>query len=94
MLTAMYRQDGGFRSARRLMFDLSLHRGHHVRRYLITADPKVGWEITVQNDERLQVSQATDWHRVERAIKTFETEASRLVTVGWRVAPGVCVSDR
>jgi hypothetical protein len=72
---------------RRAMFDLSLSRADHVRRYSIVAVDPAGWEVRCQEDQTLcRLDYYEDWHRVERALKSFQLEVHRLSESGWHVA--------
>jgi hypothetical protein len=70
------------------MFALSLSRAEHTRRYSIVAVAPAGWEVRCQEDQTLcRLDYYEDWHRVERALKSFQLEVSRLSENGWQVAP-------
>jgi hypothetical protein len=43
-----------------------------------------GWEIRDEQDSRLvRSARYSDWHRVERAQRTFAREAAKLEDAGW-----------
>ena len=72
------------------MFQLSLQRADHVRRYSVTAARPFGWEVKFEEDRELRrKSIYQDWHRVERAMALFELEVLQLRASGWRLAPDV-----
>jgi hypothetical protein len=55
----------------------------HVRRFTIHHVPP-GWEVRDVNDATvLKRVIYQDWHRVERAIATFERERAALEAAGW-----------
>jgi hypothetical protein len=69
------------------MFQLSLRRADHVRRYSITAANPFGWEVKLEEDREVRRSDLyQDWHRVERAMALFELEVLQLTASGWRLA--------
>jgi len=69
------------------MYRLSLHSADHVRRYTISSTDRSGWEVTLEEDRKLRRHDLyEDWHRVERALASFEREVSVLTAQGWRVA--------
>lgn len=69
------------------MFELSLRRADHVRRYSIADAGEGGWEVRLEEDTKLERRNLyRDWHRVERAQALFEREASELAEHGWVVS--------
>ena len=71
----------------RAMFELSLSRADHVRKYSIVAVAPSGWEVRCQEDQTTcRLDHYEDWHRVERALKAFQMEVRRLSETGWHVA--------
>jgi hypothetical protein len=57
----------------------------HVRHYAISAG-LTGWEVRLEEDQTLRrLDHYRDWHRVERAIASFEREVTALIQRGWRV---------
>jgi hypothetical protein len=69
------------------MFDLRLRHAEHTRHYSITAAENLGWEVKVEEDHTLRrLDHYHDWHRVERALASFEREVDELQRRGWRVA--------
>ena len=72
------------------MFQISLWRADHVRRYSITQAKPFGWEVKYEEDRQLRrKSIYRDWHRVERAMALFELEALQLRASGWQLASDV-----
>ena len=72
------------------MFQLSLQRADHVRRYSITPVRPFGWEVKFEEDRELRRKTIyQDWHRVERAMALFELEVLQLKANGWRLASDV-----
>jgi hypothetical protein len=70
------------------MFSLSLRRADDVRRYSISPKGLSGWEVRLEENNTLQrLDLYDDWHRVERAKKLFEREATELTEDGWSVTP-------
>ena len=66
------------------MFQRSIQRADHVRRYSITSAGAGGWEVTLEEDRKLQRRDYYhDWHRVERARALFEREVTELTEQGW-----------
>jgi hypothetical protein len=64
-------------------FDRSISKADHVRRYTIRLTP-VGWEVsTEQNRASVKRVYYADWHRVERAKRTFVGELEALREEGW-----------
>lgn len=64
-------------------FDKSVYKADRVRRYTIRLTP-VGWEVsTEQNRESVRRVYYGDWHRVERAKRTFVVELEHLQQDGW-----------
>jgi hypothetical protein len=69
------------------MFELSLRRADHIRRYSIVHANESGWEVRLEEDARLERRVLyQDWHRVERARALFEREVSELTERGWVVS--------
>lgn len=68
------------------MYMQTLSKDGHTRRFSVArrTDQKQGWEIREEEDDRLiAVAVYDDWHRVERAKKTFALEALTLRNCGW-----------
>ena len=67
------------------MFTKVLSHAGHTRRFTISEGPRVGWEMRVEEDNRV-VRQVCyhDWHRVERALSAIAQQVERLERVGWR----------
>ena len=67
------------------MLAFNLCCANHVRHYAISAG-SAGWEVRLEEDQTLRrLDHYRDWHRVERAIASFEREVTALVERGWRV---------
>ena len=65
------------------MFSKELHYQEHTRRYSIAAT-QAGWEVREERDnEVVKQAQYQDWHRVERALRTFTIELDDLRRQGW-----------
>ena len=68
------------------MFSRELTLAGHTRNFVITPLHADGWEVRIEEDSRvLRRNQYTDWHRVERALATFEREVAALIERGWRM---------
>jgi hypothetical protein len=68
------------------MFSVSLQRDGHVRHYSIRQSGSAGWEVKLEDDERLaRHDNYRDWHRVERARAVFVSEVVELTARGWQV---------
>jgi hypothetical protein len=68
------------------MFAIRLSHAEHVRLYSICAAGAAGWEVRLEEDEKLQrLDHYHDWHRVERTLAMFEREVLQLQEQGWRV---------
>jgi hypothetical protein len=67
------------------MLAFNVCSANHVRHYTISAGA-AGWEVRLEEDQTLRrLDHYRDWHRVERAIASFEREVTALVERGWRV---------
>ncbi len=67
------------------MFDIRLRCADRTRRYSIAPRSQAGWEVKLEEDcELTHYVCYHDWHRVERAVASFELEVSRLTASGWR----------
>lgn len=65
-------------------FSKSIRNDQHVRRYSI-APTLGGWEVREEQDSQvIRASCYHDWHRVERARRTFLLEMTALRERGWR----------
>jgi hypothetical protein len=70
------------------MFILRLRHADHTRHYSICSAGTEGWEVRLVEDRTLRrLNHYRDWHRVERALKSFEREVEELTARGWQVAP-------
>jgi hypothetical protein len=66
------------------MFTRSLRNADHTRRYAIVETP-AGWEVRQEQDSQVvRRVEYQDWHRVERARRSFGLEVSELEAAGWR----------
>ena len=69
------------------MFDLRLRHADHTRSYSICSAGSEGWEVRLVEDRTLRrLNHYRDWHRVERALASFEREVEELTARGWQVA--------
>jgi hypothetical protein len=69
------------------MFDRRLRHAEHVRQYSICLAGPEGWEVRLEEDKNLRrLDHYRDWHRVERALATFEREVEELTARGWKVS--------
>lgn len=67
------------------MFSKSLRNAQHTRRFAIAATP-AGWEIREEQDSRVvRRVELHDWHRVERARRSFAQAMDELQQAGWRL---------
>jgi hypothetical protein len=70
------------------MFILRLRYADHTRHYSIRSAGTEGWEVRLVEDRTLRrLNHYRDWHRVERALASFEREVRELTARGWQVAP-------
>jgi hypothetical protein len=68
------------------MFALSIQNTDHVRLYSVHSAGAAGWEVCIEEDFHVRrLVRYRDWHRVERAIASFEREVTHLTTRGWRI---------
>ncbi len=64
-------------------FSKTLQKDAQTRRYAISFDAD-GWHVTEHADSRVVRDEVyTDWHRVERARRSFAIEMSSLRDEGW-----------
>jgi len=69
------------------MFVRTLRRQEHTRDYTISAAGAEGWEVRLEEDRTLRrLDHYRDWHRVERALASFEREVEELTSSGWYIA--------
>jgi hypothetical protein len=69
------------------MFILRLCHADHTRYYSICSAGTEGWEVRLVEDRTLRrLNHYRDWHRVERALASFEREVEELTARGWQVA--------
>jgi hypothetical protein len=56
----------------------------HTRRFSITPKDPSGWDVREERDEAIVRNvHYDDWHRVERARRSFAIEAAMLFEQGW-----------
>ena len=66
------------------MYTRLLRKSVHTKKFTISRDPQLGWNVSEEEDSQLVVSvRYRDWHRVERAIETFANKARALRQHGW-----------
>ncbi len=66
------------------MYTRLLRKSAHIKKFTISHDRQVGWEVSEEEDSRLILSvRYRDWHRVERAMQTFANKAKSLRQRGW-----------
>jgi hypothetical protein len=69
------------------MFARTLRRHDHTRDYTICVAGADGWEVRLEEDRTLRrLDHYHDWHRVERALASFEREVEELTASGWQIA--------
>ena len=77
------------------MFLRELSLSGHTRRFTVSALPSEGWEMRVEEDDRLvRQTHFSDWHRVERALSAVEREVRALQDLGWQVGSGALAMDQ
>jgi len=70
------------------MFTRLLLKSVHSKKFTVQWHDHVGWEVSEEEDSRVVVSvRYRDWHRVERAMKTFADKATSLMEKGWIECP-------
>jgi hypothetical protein len=68
------------------MFSIALRHDEHTRKYRVTASQLSGWELTLTEDTKpTRQLHYDDWHRVERALLTWQLEIEELTGKGWQV---------
>jgi hypothetical protein len=68
------------------MFSIALRHDEHTRKYRVTASQPSGWELTLTEDTKpTRQVHYDDWHRVERAMLTWQLEIDQLTEKGWQV---------
>ena len=66
------------------MFAIRLAHDDHVRLYSICAAGAAGWEVRLEEDQKLRrLDHYHDWHRVERTLALFKREVLQLREQGW-----------
>lgn len=69
------------------MYTRFFQKAAHTRRFTITSEGPSGWEVRDEQDSHvIRRVRYRDWHRVERAKKTFALEALMLEESGWNEA--------
>jgi hypothetical protein len=69
------------------MFVARLQRADRVRRYSVSEAGAAGWEVRFEEDYVVKrLDYYRDWHRVERALASFEREVEELTSRGWHLA--------
>jgi hypothetical protein len=69
------------------MFARRLRQADHIRDYSISSAGAQGWEVRLEEDRTLRrLDHYRDWHRVERALASFEREVEELTARGWHIA--------
>ena len=69
------------------MFNRHLRQAEHTRSYSICTAGAAGWEVRLEEDRTVRrLDHYRDWHRVERAIASFEREVRELTARGWEIA--------
>jgi hypothetical protein len=67
------------------MFTKAVVNDGHTRRFTIGAARTLGWELRVEEDGVVVEKVAySDWHRVERALRSITERISKLEAGGWR----------
>jgi hypothetical protein len=74
-------------STREQLYARSLRRASDVRRFTISNAGSAGWQVREeQNSCVVHEICYDDWHRVERAKKSFSLRAESLTSAGWTEA--------
>jgi hypothetical protein len=77
------------------MFSRELSFSGHTRRFTVSAMPSDGWEMRVEEDDRLvRRAHYNDWHRVERALSAMQREVLALQQMGWQPASVAVAADQ
>ena len=67
------------------MYARMFQKAGQTRRFIITSNEQMGWEVRQEEDSRvIWHARYTDWHKVERARMTFAQEAAALASTGWK----------
>ncbi len=66
------------------LFASTLVRAPHVRSFEIQADAGMWYAVERQDEQLVQRTLCSDWHRVERTIARFNTRIAALHRDGWR----------
>ena len=71
-------------STRQQLYTRSLRRASDIRRFTISSADSSGWQVREEQNSRvLREARYDDWHRVERARKSFSLRAESLASAGW-----------
>jgi hypothetical protein len=67
------------------MYKRTFRKADQTHRFVITNTDGFGWEVREEQDSQV-ISRAryNDWHRVERARMTYDTQALNLQLSGWK----------
>jgi hypothetical protein len=66
------------------MYTHFLRKSVHTKKFAISHDHQLGWEVSEEEDSRVVSSiRYRDWHRVERAKQMFAEKAKALRQRGW-----------
>jgi len=66
------------------MYTHFLRKSEHTKKFTISHDHQLGWEVSEEEDKRVVSSiRYRDWHRVERAKQMFADKAKGLRQTGW-----------
>jgi hypothetical protein len=66
------------------MYTRLLQKAAHTRKFTIRSSDESGWEVRDEQDSYvIRRVRYRDWHRVERAKRTFALEAALLQETGW-----------
>jgi hypothetical protein len=77
------------------MFSRELSFAGHTRRFVLHALPSEGWEVRIEQDDRVvRQVRYDDWHRVERALNAVEREVMVLQENGWQMVSGAFGLDQ
>jgi len=67
-----------------VMYVRLLRKLGHTKMFSVTHRQPFGWDVNEEEDSRIVVTvRYRDWHRVERAIRTFAGKAASLREHGW-----------
>jgi len=70
------------------MYIRLLRKSVHIKTFTVSHRQAFGWEVYEEEDSRVILTvRYRDWHRVERAIRTFASKAASLRKHGWTEHP-------